>query len=49
MGSAPPTCGLEINLRRLKATSQGRVLTMTEVTGVSGRTGAYRATLKTRP
>lgn len=44
-----PTCGLEINLRRLKANRYVRVLTMTEVTGVTGRAGAYRATLKTRP
>ena len=44
-----PTCGLEINLRRLKANGCVRVLTMTEVTGVTGRAGGYRATLKTRP
>ncbi|AUB82377.1 CoB--CoM heterodisulfide reductase iron-sulfur subunit A family protein [Candidatus Thiodictyon syntrophicum] len=44
-----PTCGLEINLRRLKASRRVRVLTMTEVVGISGRRGAYQATLKIRP
>jgi quinone-modifying oxidoreductase, subunit QmoA len=44
-----PTCGLEINLRRLKGNRNVRVLTMAEVTAVSGRRGAYRATVKVRP
>jgi quinone-modifying oxidoreductase subunit QmoA len=44
-----PTCGLEINLRRLKANARVRVLTMTEVTAVSGTPGAYRVALRTRP
>jgi quinone-modifying oxidoreductase subunit QmoA len=44
-----PTCGLEINLRRLRANNRVRVLTMTEVTGISGSAGSYRVTLKTRP
>jgi quinone-modifying oxidoreductase subunit QmoA len=44
-----PTCGLEINLRRLKANRNVRVLTMAEVTGVTGSRGAYRATLAIRP
>jgi len=44
-----PTCGLEINLRRLKANGRVRVLTMMEVTGVTGIPGAYRATLKSHP
>jgi quinone-modifying oxidoreductase, subunit QmoA len=44
-----PTCGLEINLRRLKANRNVRVLTMAEVTGVTGRRGDYRVTLKLRP
>ncbi len=44
-----PTCGLEINLRRLKANPNVRLLTMTEVTAVEGEPGNYKVTLKTRP
>jgi quinone-modifying oxidoreductase subunit QmoA len=44
-----PTCGLEINLRRLKANPRVRVLTMTEVVAVSGKAGAYRVQLKSKP
>ncbi len=44
-----PTCGLEINLRRLKANRNVRVLTMAEVTAVTGRRGAYKATVRIRP
>lgn len=44
-----PTCGLEINLRRLKGNRNVRVLTMTEVASVTGKRGAYKVTLKTRP
>src|ERR1035441_1187264 len=44
-----PTCGLEINLRRLRANRNVRVLTMTEVTAVAGRSGEYEVTLKHSP
>lgn len=44
-----PTCGLEINLRRLKANRNVRVITMAEVVGIKGERGAYTATLKVRP
>ena len=44
-----PSCGMEINLRRIKANRNLRVLTMTEVTGVSGESGNYSVTLKTTP
>ena len=44
-----PTCGLEINLRRLKANRRVRVLTMTDVVAISGQRGAYVATLRQRP
>jgi quinone-modifying oxidoreductase subunit QmoA len=44
-----PTCGLEINLRRLKANPRVRVITMAEVVRVSGRRGAYQVSLKMRP
>ena len=44
-----PTCGLEINLRRLKGNRNVRVITMAEVVGAKGTRGAYTATLKIRP
>jgi quinone-modifying oxidoreductase, subunit QmoA len=44
-----PSCGLEINLRRLKANRNLRLLTMTEVSAVSGEAGNYSVTLKTAP
>lgn len=44
-----PTCGLEINLRRLKGNPNVRVMTMTEVVGIQGSRGAYTVTLKMRP
>ncbi len=44
-----PTCGLEINLRRLKANRNLRVLTQTEVTSVSGQRGDHAAKLKISP
>jgi len=44
-----PSCGLEINLRRLKANKNVRLLTMTEVTAVSGEAGNYSVTLKSAP
>lgn len=44
-----PTCGLEINLRRLKGNRHVRVMTMTEVVRIEGKRGAYTATLKIRP
>jgi quinone-modifying oxidoreductase subunit QmoA len=44
-----PTCGLEINLRRLKANRNLRVLTQAEVTSVSGQRGDYTVTLKISP
>ena len=44
-----PTCGLEINLRRLRANRNARVLTMAEVTAVKGSAGHYEVTLKQHP
>ena len=44
-----PTCGLEINLRRLKGNRNVRVLTMAEVMAVSGRRGAYKVTVELHP
>ncbi|NOZ11396.1 MAG: CoB--CoM heterodisulfide reductase iron-sulfur subunit A family protein [Gammaproteobacteria bacterium] len=44
-----PTCGLEINLRRLKAQKRLRVVTMAEVTGISGKAGDYSVSVKVSP
>ncbi len=44
-----PVCGLEINLRRLKGNRNVRVLTMAEVSAISGTRGDYTATLKIAP
>lgn len=44
-----PSCGLEINLRRLKGNRNVRVMTLTEVDTVSGEAGNYSVTLKRSP
>jgi quinone-modifying oxidoreductase subunit QmoA len=44
-----PTCGLEINLKRLKGNPNLRIMTMTEVAAVSGTRGDYTVTLKVKP
>jgi quinone-modifying oxidoreductase subunit QmoA len=44
-----PTCGLEINLRRLRANGRVRVLTLSEVVDVGGRRGDYTVRVKLRP
>ena len=44
-----PTCGLEINLKRLRGNPNVRVMTMTEVVSVSGNRGDYNVTLKVKP
>lgn len=42
----PPTCGLEINLRKIRTSPQIRCLTMAEVEEISGGPGSYRATIR---
>lgn len=44
-----PTCGMEINLRRIKGNPNVRVMTMTEVTAVKGARGSYEVSLKIAP
>ena len=44
-----PTCGLEINLRRLKGSRRIRTLTMAEVTGITGEKGNYTVSVKLSP
>jgi quinone-modifying oxidoreductase subunit QmoA len=44
-----PTCGMEINLRRLRASKHVRVLTLTEVQSINGVPGDYTVELKASP
>lgn len=44
-----PTCGLEINQRRAKMNPNLTILTMAEVTDISGAAGAYTAKVKLAP
>lgn len=45
----PPTCGLEINFRRIRDSKNIKVLTMTDVVKVEGSPGNYDVTLKLSP
>lgn len=45
----PPTCGLEINFKRIKDNPRIKVLTLAEVEKVSGGPGAYDVTVKVNP
>jgi quinone-modifying oxidoreductase subunit QmoA len=44
-----PTCGLEINLKRIRGNPNVRVMSMTEVAAVTGSRGDYNVTLKIKP
>jgi len=44
-----PTCGLEINQRRIKASPQLSILTLAEVTAVAGSAGDYRVSIRLAP
>ncbi|MFH1116603.1 MAG: CoB--CoM heterodisulfide reductase iron-sulfur subunit A family protein [Pseudomonadota bacterium] len=45
----PPTCGLEINFRRIKTNPKIRVHTLAQVESISGSPGAYEVTVKVNP
>jgi quinone-modifying oxidoreductase subunit QmoA len=45
----PPTCGLEINYRRVKLNDRISVYTMTEVEKISGQAGSYEVDVKLNP
>jgi quinone-modifying oxidoreductase, subunit QmoA len=45
----PPTCGLEINFRRIKDNPRVKVLTMAEVEKVEGGPGNYSVAVKVKP
>ena len=44
-----PTCGLEINLRRIKANRNIHLLTMAEVEKITGTAGDFSVTVRIRP
>jgi quinone-modifying oxidoreductase subunit QmoA len=45
----PPTCGLEINFKRIKNNPRITVLTRAELEGLTGTPGDYEATVKISP
>jgi quinone-modifying oxidoreductase subunit QmoA len=45
----PPTCGLEINFRRIKDNPRIKVFTLAEVEKVSGAAGSYTVSVKLSP
>lgn len=45
----PPTCGLEINLKRIRINPYIRVITLAEVEQVTGTAGAYEVQVKIHP
>ena len=45
----PPTCGLEINFKRIKDNPRIKVLTMAEVEKVEGEPGNYTIAVKVKP
>jgi quinone-modifying oxidoreductase subunit QmoA len=45
----PPTCGLEINFRRLRTSPRIRCLTLSRVESIAGGPGDYKATIQRMP
>ena len=45
----PPSCGLEINLQRLRRNPRIRVYTLASVEALSGQAGDFKAKIKVRP
>lgn len=45
----PPSCGLEINVRRVKTNPHIRTLTLSTVESITGGPGAYKATIQKAP
>lgn len=45
----PPTCGLEINYRRIRDNARIKVLTLAEVESVTGTPGSYSVQVKVAP
>ncbi|MEW6410746.1 MAG: CoB--CoM heterodisulfide reductase iron-sulfur subunit A family protein [Nitrospirota bacterium] len=45
----PPSCGLEINFRRIKQNPRVKFFTLAEVEGISGKEGDFDVTIKLNP
>ena len=45
----PPTCGLEVNTRRLKENPLIKLHTLTEVLSIEGKAGNYKVKIKVKP
>ena len=45
----PPTCGLEINLRRMRTSPRIQSFTLAEVEAISGGPGHYRVSIRQQP
>ncbi|MCL5034519.1 MAG: CoB--CoM heterodisulfide reductase iron-sulfur subunit A family protein [Bacteroidetes bacterium] len=45
----PPSCGLEINIRRLRSNPFIKLFTLAEVSDVSGEAGKYEVNIKLKP
>jgi len=45
----PPSCGLEINFRRIRTSTSIECMTLAEVEKLSGEPGAYKATIRKNP
>ncbi len=45
----PPSCGLEINIRRLSTNPLIKLFTLAEISGLSGEPGNYKAEIKLKP
>ena len=45
----PPTCGLEINLRRIKTNPRIQCMTLAEVETITGEPGKFKATIRRNP
>ena len=45
----PPSCGLEINFRRLRTSPNIQCMTLAEVEKISGGPGSYKATIRRNP
>lgn len=45
----PPTCGIEINLKRIRLNPHVRILTLAEIESVTGSEGDYEVTINLNP
>ncbi len=45
----PPTCGLEINFKRIRDNDKVKLMTLSEVTEITGKPGNFNAKIKIKP